>query len=330
MNSKFYGFAFGAMALSLLASCSNEVKNEPNTPDGALPQMQLAKTPDLVIWSANEVLAGQAPANVSTKATNKYDNKEVEVNLAIQDVHTNYDIEDLVTHLSIHVRTATDVTVVLPIEKKYYCDQDDLYIYNERGVDDWSIDETETSLTATVVGSYKEKDEEGEEVEVQVEQDVTLTIVFNDDNITISTKDITDKVIKACKAANGDGINFDVYNYYIRGNQYTTGSYAEWSLQGLSEALSSEETPATIEFGEGISNVDFYINAFTGNKVNGKNNVEVDADYPVVPVESEIEKFIKQEDKNSDNIIYINRDYPGLGGWDGENEEKPKPPVNVY
>lgn len=294
MKMKLYGFAIGAFTLSLLASCSNNTNvNEPEMPEEELPAMQLAQAPDLVIWNSNEVFAGNAPQTKATRATTKYQNDEVEVNLAIQDVHEKYDVADLVSHLSIHVRSNTDVEVVLPVEKKWYCDQDDLYIYNERNVNDWELEEGENTLTAKI----------GDET-------VTLKVTFNDDNITITTEGINEEVLTAVTEENGDivGINFDVYNYYNRANQETTGSYAEWTLQGLKGALDDSTIKFVLEGDQVLP--DYYINAFTGDKVTDS---EILRDCTVTPVEDQIKSFYAPSTgENGFNQVYVNRTFPGI------------------
>lgn len=70
MNKKIYGLAFSAIALGMLASCSNEngVIDEPNSGyEGELPAMQLAQAPDLVIWSGNQTLQTPVQQHVRTK-----------------------------------------------------------------------------------------------------------------------------------------------------------------------------------------------------------------------------------------------------------------------
>lgn len=343
MKMKFYSYAFGVIALGMLASCSNDVKNgeEPKPEGSDLPAMQLAKAPSLAISVDNQVLAGELPNIAGTKATNKYENKEVEVNLAIQDIHEKYDIEDLVSHLSIHVRTATDVEIYLPVEEQYYCDQDDLYIYNERGVEDWGATYTENKITATIEGlpvtltvDFKAAGDDKEGIIIKTTgikeaYNAALTTLDNlaKDNDEEAAEE-TEEEVEAKKAAKAaaeavitNGINFDIFNYYIRANQYTTGSYASWTLPELKEALDLSE----IEF-DPINNgeetvVDFYINAFTSDENGDANFVtgtEVERDCIVTP-KTQIGEFIDpQTDRYSRNIIYINKKYHGLGGWDGK------------
>ena len=341
MKIKFFSFALSAMALGLLASCSNTVENidvpEP-TPGEELPAMQLAAAPKLVIWSGNATLAGTRAEAGATRATTKYDNDEVEVNLAIEDVHLNvngetkYEIEDLVSHLSIHVRSNTDVKVVLPVEEKWYCDQDDLYIYDERGLkeENWEVDyETLHQATATIGG-----------------QEVVLKVEYGKEDITITTEGINALALSAANETNGDGINFDVYNYYNRGNQYTTGSYAEWTVAGLSEALNKSE----IEFvdnseynteidGYAWNLPDYYINAISDAKVKyaqAEGEEDVNTDCKVVPVE-QIDGFIVPEKEqfvrtvtvegvevNYYNWVYVNKtSFP----WADQDEDEDEPEV---
>lgn len=155
---------------------------------------------------------------------------EVEINLSIQDVHTlpngqnKYDIDDLVSKLSIHVRYPHDVEVILPVPQSIYCDQDDLYIlkdhyFDAEGEPNWRYG-GETVEYTQIVGN----------------ETVTLNIEFvssehdhltasGDGYIRVWTTGINEEVIDYCRENFGDGINFEVYNYYNRGNKYSTGNY---------------------------------------------------------------------------------------------------------
>lgn len=341
MNKKIYGLTMGALALGFMASCSNEVKNEPVTPDSTLPGMELAKAPDLVISSNNVGLAGNADLlGGSREGTLKYENDEVEINLAINNIHTlpngepKYDVEDLVSHLSIHVRSNTDVNVTLPVPAKYYCDQDDLYIYNDRS-EGFKYEGSINKATYTLKAGAKYKVMElnadknvKEEVEKTTKEDIVVTLnieflaaVEADDNtateggIRVWTDGITKELIDYCRWTYGDGINFDAFNYYNRANQYTTGSYAAWTLAGMKEALDL----STIEFTndtEGYKGPDYYINAFTGDKVKG---TEVLRDCTVAPIaEQAVWFYLPTKDQYSDNMVYVNKRFPGID--DGSQE----------
>ena len=156
---------------------------------------------------------------------------EVEVNLSILDEHGKYDITDLVTKLSIHVRYPRDVEVILPVPANIYCDQDDLYIlkdhYDTNGEPNWAYD-----------GEYHNVvyDIDGNTVELHVE----FVAPANDDITTgktgfirVYTKGINEDVIAYLYKNFGDGINFEIFNYYNRGTKYTTGKYPEIEAEEL-------------------------------------------------------------------------------------------------
>ena len=167
-------------------------------------------------------------------SSNKYDINHVEINLALNDVHTlpngsnKYDIEDLVSKLSIHVRYPKDVEVVIPVPASIYCDQDDLYILNNH-----------------YQGNYVYGGEHQEfSIPVGNGNTVTLTVEYvspaNDEltekgegYIRVWTTGINEGIIQYCRDNFGDGINFEVYNYYNRGNQYSVGNFVEISYDEL-------------------------------------------------------------------------------------------------
>ena len=195
--------------------------------------------------------------------------EEVEVNLSLLDVHTDfnknpkYDIADLVTKLSIHVRYPHDVEVIIPVPEKFYCDQDDLYILKDHYADsegkpNWVYGGTKKTYENFIDG-----------------HDVTLTVEYvsaNDDELTglrqgyirVYTTGIDDEVINYCREEFGDGINFEVYNYYNRGTMYTTGyydtiDYFDLQYNYLSHSLVNFDWDEP--FGSKVY-PDFYINAF--------------------------------------------------------------------
>ena len=145
MKLKFYGGALAALMLGFIAtSCSNEL---PDGPQAATPlSMKLAKAPEVSVWSGSQNLFGESSTRSEiegeeSEGVSRYVSDEVEVNLAISDVHEledgtqKYDVDDLATKLSIHVRSGVDVVVTLPVPEEFYCDQDDLYIFNNHGGD---------------------------------------------------------------------------------------------------------------------------------------------------------------------------------------------------
>ena len=196
--------------------------------------------------------------------SNKYDNNEVEINFSLNDVHTvgntnvpKYDIFDLVTKLSIHVRYPHDVEVIIPVPEKFYCDQDDLYILKDHSDGNYVYGGDQVEYEAVVAG-----------------ETVTLGVEFvtgKEDNLTkekggyirVWTDGINENVINTLQTTFGDGINFEIYNYFNRGTQYTTGSYEvirydELQYKYLSHTMVNFDWNANgdKEYPE------FYINAF--------------------------------------------------------------------
>lgn len=118
----------------------------------------------------------------------------IEANLAINDPK---EIGDWVeSHLSIHVRDTSDVTVFLPVPAQYYCPEDDmmivlkhdtLYTYNE-----------ETETTSMDINGNR----------------VTLTVTYGEKGITIQTSGINADVLKYLRKEYEDGLTFEIRNYY--------------------------------------------------------------------------------------------------------------------
>ena len=292
--NKFLTLSIGLAAVAGLASCDNQVKEDvviaPEV-GGGLPEVVLPQAPDLVISSNGSVVGGQATKAGETRATTKYENDEVEINLSLQDAHklasgeNKYAVADLVSHLSIHVRSYTDVKVTLPVPAAIYCDQDDLYIYNERAAGfsyEGSVHKATYELPANqiyYVSEYNEATNKYEDVKYKTSEDVevTLTVKFNEavaavegstpgtpGSIEIETSGITKEVIDYCKYIYGDGLNFDAYNYYNRANQDDLANYDQYSvaqlLQKLNDSnvqfLGSEYTVKTPVGEEAIEPVD--------------------------------------------------------------------------
>lgn len=263
MKLKFYGSMLVAMMLGFMASCSSDVE-QPGTVDKNA-NLKLAAEPSIRVWSGNEFFtrdgAGETEDATEEVPNVKYNQKEVEVNLAINDVHLNderaqkYDVADLCSKLSIHLRSAQDVKVTIPVPASIYCDQDDLLILNDHSVYEYGGFPAH-SLEMEVGGNK-----------------VTLTIKYNESNFVVSTDGMNEAVLAYCKANYGDGLNFEIYNYYNRANMHVIDpetkeevggpvdkTIAAWDTEKLKEELDK----STIEFLNGTT-PDYYINAFTGH-----------------------------------------------------------------
>lgn len=236
------------------------------------------------------------------------DVNEVEINLALNDIHMlgntaiqKYDIADLVSKLSIHVRYPYDVEVIIPVPEKIYCNQDDLYIlkdhyYQENGTPnfEYGSDDYDNSFEAT---GYQ-----GEEHFLTYKvgnKAVALIITYvpaKDDKLTnpegasiykangepenygggyisVKTSGINEDVINYCRENFGDGINFEVYNYYNNGTRYTTGNYPEITYEELQYSFLSRSMVNFDWTNPTISTKEYpmyYINAF--NQLGGQPN----------------------------------------------------------
>lgn len=205
--------------------------------------------------------------DTNTPGDNQYYVKatdEVEVNLSINDVHTDangqkYDNADLWTKLSIHVRKATDVKITMPIPAKYLCESDDFAIFEDHisgGVNvdfkEGNVHTTDYTITDSATGRS---------------WTVSLTVTIGANDITVETSGINGNtaLIEYLYAKNGDGINFEVWNYY----QTETVDWVDGVKDGIvSGTLEDEDyvefrnllNGSTIEFK--YNEPAYYINAF--------------------------------------------------------------------
>ncbi len=148
----------------------------------------------------------------------------VEVNLAVNDEHEQGDWKE--THLSVHVRDTTDVTVFLPVEAEYYCPQDDMMIVKDHA--NYQCNETTETMSMVINGNT-----------------VTLNVKYAANGITISTEGVNADVLKYLREKYNDGLTFEIRNYYN---------------DGLTRAeLQAKLNNATIEF---TNPVETYVNAF--------------------------------------------------------------------
>lgn len=119
----------------------------------------------------------------------------VELNLSMNAPKENDDY--LATKLSVHVRDTTDVEVFIPVPVEYYCDADDM----------------------NIVISHKEELEQHSISSSQVEYTinghvVSATVSFEGSGIRIQTAGINAEVLEFLRTNYGDGVTFEVWNYY--------------------------------------------------------------------------------------------------------------------
>ena len=178
-------------------------------------------------------------------------NDEVEVNLSINDIHTNYDIADLVSKLSIHVRKGTDVRIFIPVPAEYVIAADDMAIL-QMHKDDLSIYGGPQTLSYVIDGNT-----------------VTLNCQFDANGITVWTDGINQDVIDYLMERNGDGINFEIYNYFNKGNSQLEWGEDPADYPALTESQLKEFLDkSTIDFLDEYPT--YYINAFGWKYVDGQ------------------------------------------------------------
>lgn len=202
------------------------------------------------------------PSNPSTPNIPEHRHaNEVEVNLSIQDTHSQYDIEDLVTKLSIHVRYPGDVTVRIPVPTKYFVMADDLNIFEAHYLvlDKYGKDHSSSYIidghTVTLTVNY-----EGVEI---TNGEPSMIIV-------VKTDGINQEVIDYLMDKNGDGINFEVWNYYNFKEYDENGKLISAGLKPTAEQIASLKNILDTSFitFEGEKTPDYYINAFNDTEEN--------------------------------------------------------------
>lgn len=219
-------------------------------------------------------------ANTGGNGTMKPGKNEVEINLSILDVHSlpngdqKYDIADLVSKLSMHVRYPHDIEVILPVPQSIYCDQDDLYILKTHDVGEYVYGGEKNELTYEIAGYTVKLGIEFVSADNDNLTDTEREVLDKDGNkiqaggyIRVYTDGINEDLINFLKQNYGDGINFEVYNYYNRGTQYTTDTYPEITYECLQYNFLSHSF-VNFDYNETGEKVlpDYYINAF--NEIN--------------------------------------------------------------
>lgn len=211
---------------------------------------------------------------------------EVEVNL-----HADEKGGTLESHLSIHVRAATDVEIFIPVPEEYYCEADDMLISQIH-------DKNHSIHGGPYETTYVLQDkEDGSYI-------VTLNLEFVEGGIRIWTEGITQEVIDFCYKHYKDGINFEVWNYF------------EDDLLDL-EGLKGYLNQATIKFLD--KEPDAYINAF--NEAHVGDGVQEPNDCTVNIVEDQADNYAYLGKGEHKNASHFNDIYAKKGA-----EEKPATP----
>lgn len=199
-------------------------------------------------------------------------NNEVEVNLSIADSHDNNVSADLASKLSIHVRKGTDVRITMPIPDGFICASDDFAIVLKHEEGYMAANKESESVTYTINDTWT----------------VTLTVTWGDNEIVVETDGITQELIDYLFEQNGDGINFEVWNYFE--TEYVDEETGEVKARpGITrEKLKECLDQSTIEFLD--EDPDYYINAFHANK-QSETDIEKAKDCTVSIVSEQINNY---------------------------------------
>lgn len=176
----------------LVFTCDKEIPTVPSdeilpTPEDPQPPVV---DPDPVDPDPETPVVPEDPADPEVVGNNG----SVEINLALNAEHEKGDWAE--SHLSIHVRDTTDVTVFLPIGAEYYCPADDMMIVQKHD-DAYVYNVTAETVSMEINGNV-----------------VTLNVKFAKDGITIKTQGINADILKYLRETYNDGLTFEVRNYY--------------------------------------------------------------------------------------------------------------------
>lgn len=241
--TKKFKFALMSSALFFgvaLTSCSSEGPSEPSA-EPAQGNM-LIKSPEMIAYSSSHVhstYGSKAAETGEGEVEEPYvSHNDVEINLSLNEDLGNgttqqgetFDKDYIASHLSIHVRTARDVEVRVPVPVDYYCEADDMLIVKKH-----------------LAGNFVYGDQEHELSMKIGEETVTVKVAYDEEGFTVTTSGINEDVIASLAKDYKDGITFEIWNYY--------------NTEATREALKDLLDDTTVEFVGGCDNVDFFVNA---------------------------------------------------------------------
>lgn len=224
---------FAVMLLTMgLSACSSD-NETPEQPGLQTVKLAPARSSEVTFYSNGNKLDANgniAEAAKSAKYAPFYITRAegdelpdaVEVNFSINE--RQYDIND--TKLSIHVRSTSDVTVFIPTGAEYYCPLDDMQIVqsHKEGVEVYSTEE------------HAEMEINGNKVE--------LDITFAENGITVTTKGMNESVLSYLNETYGDGLTFEINNYYNTQMLGSDGNATTLTREGLKSVIDGTTTIA--------------------------------------------------------------------------------------
>ena len=132
----------------------------------------------------------------------------VEVNFSI-DEKDDYAKQGTISHLSVHVRDTTDFKIVIPVPAEVLCEQDDMMLVQKHEEGKYTYNERNDQMSITVNG-----------------QTVKINVKYATDGMTITSEGINAELLKYLRTTYGDGLTFEIRNYYTRfdasGNEVVT------------------------------------------------------------------------------------------------------------
>lgn len=308
------------LLIAVMAGCSNDISDIADTPDGNYVKMKVSQKPDFVTWSGNYVFGDTRKNNLSAEEDSQmseYNGEdEVEINLSINDTHfaddseNKYGVEILMSKLSIHLRSASDLRIMLPLSSGYYCDRNDLYILRSHDIHRF-IFGGETHQATYNFGPRKSPDAPMSPAD-NTDRLYTVTIkatympanIEEEGYILVETTGITEDVMAWCAENYGDGLNFNVYCYFNR---------AKADIEFENKVVNKDVLKTYLDKSTvGFTRIpDCYVNAiFELNKTNEEEGGDVNPyDCIVTPEESQLKDFEKAKtgshrNGSSANIIY--------------------------
>lgn len=277
-------------------SCSNEVSDSPKSEIAA--GKLLVKSPEMIAYSGghlwNEYGTKGETELEETEVVKPYvSNNDVEINLsinakAVEPGITNedkeFDKDYIYSHLTLHVRTVSDVEIRIPVPADYYCPADDLEIVKKHLNEHFVYGDQNHTLSLNIDGN-----------------DVTVKVAYDENGFTITTDGINEEVISYLGEEYGDGITFEIWNYYSDTDR---------------EKLQALLNQSTVKFIESEENVDYYVNAF--------NELRVGEDLTRVP--NDLDCTVSIDEAQAENFTLVANESPeyanGFHGYNGSNINK--------
>lgn len=210
-----------------LAACSSE-NDTPQTPEQKTVNLAPSRASEVMFYSNGNKLDanGQiAEAAKSAKYAPFYATRaalpdSVEVNLSVTEHKDNANE----TKLAIHVRSTSDVTVFIPTSAKYYCPAEEMAIVQSH------------KYNAEVYGT-----EEHAEISIDGNK-VELNIAFAENGITVTTSGMNAAVQDYLYKEYGDGLTFEIHNYFNAEMLEADNSTTTLTEEGLKAVLDGKTT----------------------------------------------------------------------------------------